>query len=292
MLDLEGQSRSGGRRRRREAKLDRGRGMPSQPCWSSAERFAAVTSLWLAISWGRVRALLNEREEQVTEAGPSVPVEILGLDGTPAPGDPFAVVENEARARELTAYRVRVKREKAGAPAQGASLRRDDVEDHRQEGFRVAVGDQGRCAGVRSKPSSARWTRLAPTRFGRADYPVRARRDQRKRRSMLAKGAGSTILGFNVRASKQAQDLAERGRRRNPLLRNHLRPARRHQRCCVLSGMLAPIQRENLPGQRRSRCRLSDISKIGRVAGLVVSPKVRGAQGRPVSGSCGTISWS
>ena len=74
-------------------------------------------------NFGRVRALLNERDEQLTEAGPSTPVEILGLDGTPDPGEPFAVVENEARARELTEYRTRVKREKAGAPvAAGATL--------------------------------------------------------------------------------------------------------------------------------------------------------------------------
>ncbi len=59
-----------------------------------------------------MRALINERDEQVTEAGPSVPVEILGLDGAPDPGEPFAVVENEARARELTEYRIRLKRER------------------------------------------------------------------------------------------------------------------------------------------------------------------------------------
>src|SRR5438309_3915457 len=104
-----------------EAKLDRGRGAVSTVLVKrgTLKRGDIVVA---GSNFGRVRALLNEREEQVAEAGPSVPVEILGLDGTPAPGDPFAVVENEARARELTAYRVRVKREKAGAPAQGNSL--------------------------------------------------------------------------------------------------------------------------------------------------------------------------
>ena len=89
-----------------EAKLDRGRGAVATVLVKrgTLKRGDIVVA---GASWGRVRALLNERDEQVAEAGPSVPVEILGLDGTPDPGEPFAVVENEARARELTDYRVR-----------------------------------------------------------------------------------------------------------------------------------------------------------------------------------------
>jgi len=68
-------------------------------------------------SAGRVRALLNERGEKVGEAEPSTPVEILGLDGAPDPGEPFAVVDNEARARELTDYRIRLKRERSARPS-------------------------------------------------------------------------------------------------------------------------------------------------------------------------------
>ena len=73
-------------------------------------------------AWGRVRALINERDEQVLVAGPSVPVEILGLDMPPSPGEPFAVVESEARARELTEYRDRVRREKATGGINQVSL--------------------------------------------------------------------------------------------------------------------------------------------------------------------------
>src|SRR5690606_36332857 len=62
------------------------------------------------------------RNEQLTEAGPFVPVEILGLDEAPSPGDVFAVVETEARARELTEYRQRVKREKAQVSGGSVSL--------------------------------------------------------------------------------------------------------------------------------------------------------------------------
>src|SRR5690606_41182783 len=62
--------------------------------------------------WGRVRALVNERDEQIIEAGPATPVEVLGLNGTPLAGDDFTVMESESRAREIAEYRQRSRREK------------------------------------------------------------------------------------------------------------------------------------------------------------------------------------
>ena len=64
--------------------------------------------------WGRVRALINDKGEQLKEAPPSLPVEILGMQGTPLAGDRFAVVENESKAREISEYRQRLAREKQG----------------------------------------------------------------------------------------------------------------------------------------------------------------------------------
>ena len=66
---------------------------------------------------------IDERGEQVDEAGPSMPVEVLGFDGAPEAGDRFAVVENEARAREVTDYRARQKRENAAARGRHARAR-------------------------------------------------------------------------------------------------------------------------------------------------------------------------
>jgi len=63
--------------------------------------------------WGRVRALVSDTGETIDTAGPSTPVEVLGFSGTPDAGDRLAVVENEARAREVTDYRARQKREKS-----------------------------------------------------------------------------------------------------------------------------------------------------------------------------------
>ncbi|HZZ90669.1 MAG TPA: translation initiation factor IF-2, partial [Caulobacteraceae bacterium] len=90
-----------------ESKVDRGRGAVATVLVKrgTLKRGDIVVA---GDSWGRVRALLNERDEQVPEAEPSTPVEVLGLDGAAGPGEPFAVVEDEARARELTEYRIRV----------------------------------------------------------------------------------------------------------------------------------------------------------------------------------------
>ncbi|MCH1562339.1 MAG: translation initiation factor IF-2, partial [Rhodobacteraceae bacterium] len=72
--------------------------------------------------WGKVRALINDKSERVKEAGPSVPVEVLGLNGTPEAGDVLNVVETEAQAREIAEYRENAAKEKRAAAGAGTSL--------------------------------------------------------------------------------------------------------------------------------------------------------------------------
>ncbi|MFI4966936.1 MAG: translation initiation factor IF-2, partial [Caulobacterales bacterium] len=251
-----------------EAKLDRGRGAVSTVLVKrgTLRRGDIVVA---GDHWGKVRALLNEREEQVTEAGPSVPVEILGLDGTPAPGDPFAVVENEARARELTAYRVRVKREKAGAPAQGNSLAEmmSKITDKKASELPLVIKADvqgsveaiiGSLEKIGTEEVRARIILSGAGAISESDV-------------MLAKGANSAIIGFNVRASKQARDLAEREGveiRYYAIIYDLLDDIKG-----VLSGMLAPIQRETFLGNAEV-LQAFDISKIGRVAGCRVTEGV------------------
>src|SRR5262249_38749064 len=107
-----------------EAKLDKGRG-PVATVLVKRGTLKRGDIVVAGANFGRVRALLNERDEQLSEAEPSTPVEILGLDGAPDPGEAFAVVENEARARELTDYRIRVKRERTMAPVGAGSSMAD-----------------------------------------------------------------------------------------------------------------------------------------------------------------------
>ncbi|WP_296597474.1 translation initiation factor IF-2, partial [Phenylobacterium sp.] len=251
-----------------EAKLDRGRGAVSTVLVrrGTLKRGDIVVA---GDTFGRVRALINERNEQLTEAGPSAPVEILGLDGTPSPGDAFAVVENEARARELTEYRIRQKREKAGSPVQGASLAdmMAKLADKKVAELPVIIkadvqGSAEAIVGSLEKLAHeevrARIILSGAGAISESDV-------------MLAKGANSPILGFNVRASKQAQALAEREGveiRYYAIIYDLIDDIKG-----VLSGMLAPIQRETFLGNAEV-LQAFDITKVGRVAGCKVTEGV------------------
>ncbi|MCO0638250.1 translation initiation factor IF-2, partial [Lutimaribacter sp. EGI FJ00014] len=101
-----------------EAKLDRGRGSVATVL-VQAGTLKPGDIVVAGNEWGRVRALVNDRGEQVKEAPPSTPVEILGLQGTPQAGDRIAVVDSEGRAREISEYRQRVAREKSVARQAG-----------------------------------------------------------------------------------------------------------------------------------------------------------------------------
>ncbi len=261
-----------------EAKLDRGRGSVSTVLVKrgSLKRGDIVVA---GANWGRVRALFNERDEQLDSAGPSTPVEVLGLDGTPDPGEPLAVVENEARAREITEYRQRMKREKSGSPVAGASLAdmMAKLADKKVSELPVIVkadvqGSAEAIVGALDKVSTeevrARIILSGAGAISESDV-------------MLAKGAGSPILGFNVRASKQARDLAEREGveiRYYSIIYDLIDDIKG-----VLSGMLTPIQRETFLGNAEV-LQAFDITKVGRVAGCRVTEGVvrKGARVRIV----------
>ena len=101
-----------------EAKLDRGRG-PVATVLVQRGTLKPGDIVVAGAEWGRVRALVSDTGIPVIAAGPSTPVEVLGFNGTPEAGDRLAVVDNEARAREVTDYRARQKREKSSARATG-----------------------------------------------------------------------------------------------------------------------------------------------------------------------------
>src|SRR5262244_436650 len=101
-----------------EAKLDRGRG-PVATVLVQRGTLKVGDIIVAGSAWGRVRALVSDTGGAVESAGPSTPVEVLGFNGTPEASDRLAVVESEARAREITDYRERQKREKSAARATG-----------------------------------------------------------------------------------------------------------------------------------------------------------------------------
>ena len=248
-----------------EAKLDKGRG-PVATVLVKRGTLKRGDIVVAGSSFGRVRALINERNEQLDEAGPAEPVEILGLNGAPDPGDAFAVVENEARAREITEYRERQRREKSIAPV-GAAVSLSDMmsqlADKKVKELRLVIKSDvqgsseaivGSLDQLATDEVRARIIHSAAGAITESDV-------------QLAKGSNAPIIGFNVRASKQARDLAEREGveiRYYAIIYDLIDDVKG-----VLSGMLAPIQRETFLGNAEI-LEVFDITKVGKVAGCIV----------------------
>ena len=260
-----------------EAKLDKGRG-PVATLLVDRGTLKRGDIVVAGSAWGKVRALVNERNEQLKEAGPATPVEILGLDQPPSPGDTFAVVENEARARELTEYRERVRREKQVAPIGAGGSLADMMAKLNQKKVSelpliVKADVQGSAEAIVSSleklgNEEVRARIIHSGAGGITESDV-----------LLAKGANCPILGFNVRASAQARQLAEREGveiRYYAIIYDLLDDMKG-----VLSGLLAPMQRETWLGNA-TLLQVFDITKVGKIAGCRVTDGVvrRGARTR------------
>ncbi|MFT4089664.1 MAG: translation initiation factor IF-2 [Asticcacaulis sp.] len=247
-----------------EAQLDKGRG-PVATVLVSRGTLKRGDIVVAGSSWGRVRALIDERNAQLPEAGPSQPVEILGLDYAPDPGEAFAVVESDARAREITEYRTRVRREKMIAPV-GVSLSdmMSKLQDKKVQELQLIVKSDvqgsaeaivGSLEKVGNDEVRARIIHSGAGAITESDV-------------QLAKGSGAPIIGFNVRAGKQARDLAEREGveiRYYSIIYDLIDDIKG-----VLSGMLSPIQRETFLGNAEI-LEVFDITKVGKVAGCLVT---------------------
>ncbi len=262
-----------------ESKVDRGRGAVATVLVKRGTLRRGDIVVAGACS-GRVRALLNEHGDQVQEAGPSEPVEILGLDAAPDPGEAFAVVESEARARELTDYRVRLKRERSLAPVGSGGSLTDmmaKLADKKVSELPLVIkadvqGSAEAIVGALDKLG---------TDEVRARIILSGAGGINESDVMLAKGASAPILGFNVRASKQARELAEREGveiRYYAIIYDLIDDIRG-----VLSGLLAPSQRETFLGNAEV-LQVFDISKVGKIAGCRVTEGVvrKGARVRIV----------
>ena len=261
-----------------EARLDRGRGPVATVLVQRGT--LRVGQLVVAGShWGRVRALINDKAEAVGAASPSTPVEVLGFDGAPEAGDRVAVVESEARAREITEYRERQRRDKlvARGPAVKTSLS-DMMSNLKATGHKelpiVLKGDvQGSVEAITA----------AVEKLGNDEVMARVIHGGvggiTESDVTLASASKAVILGFNVRAHKEARDLAEQEGveiRYYNIIYNLVDDVK-----AALSGMLAPTLRETMLGNAQI-LELFNISKIGTVAGCRVTDGVvqRGAHVR------------
>jgi translation initiation factor IF-2 len=248
-----------------EAQLDKGRGPVATVLVQRGS--LRLGDIFVAGSaWGRVRALVNDKGQQVKEAGPSTPVEVLGLNSAPEAGDQFDVVPNDARAREVTEYRERKRRESRGASAGRSSL--EQMMSAMKEGnvteFPILVK-----ADVQG---SAEAIVQALEKIGNAEIRSRvihyAVGGINESDIGLAEASKAVVLGFNVRASAQARDAAERSgieiRYYNIIydLVDDIKQA--------MAGKLAPELRETFLGNARI-LEVFNITKVGKVAGCQVT---------------------
>ena len=255
-----------------ESKLDRGRGTVATVLVQNGtlRRGDIVVA---GGQMGRVRAIANERGQMLQEAGPSEPVEIMGLEGVPDPGDVLNVVENENRAREVADYRQRTRRQRASVGGSGAAVRTSlesmmaKFKDSTAKELPVLIK-----ADVQGSAEA-----IVGSLDKLAHEEVRARvvlsgvGAINESDVQLAKASGAPVIGFNVRASKEARDLAEREGveiRYYAIIYDLIDDIKG-----VMSGMLVPHSRETFLGNAEV-VEVFNISKVGRVAGCRVSDGV------------------
>ena len=259
-----------------EAKLDRGRG-PVATVLVQRGTLKIGDIVVAGSEWGRVRVLQNDRGEQVTSAGPATPVELLGLSGAPEAGDEFVVVESDARAREVTEYRARKRREARQASSSRQTL--DQLLKTRATGEKrllpiVLKADvQGSAEAIQGA-----LTKLSTDEVG-AQVLQSGVGGITESDIILAHASGAAVIGFNVRADKLARERAKRDGveiRYYNIIYNVVDDIK-----AALSGMLAPELREKFLGNAEI-LEVFTITKVGKVAGCRVTEGVvrRGAKVR------------
>jgi len=248
-----------------EAKLDKGRG-PVATVLVQRGTLKVGDIVVAGSEWGRVRLLQNDRGETVKDAGPSVPVEVLGLSAAPEAGDEMVVVESEARAREVAEYRGRKRREARQASSSRQTL--DQLLKTREAGEKrllplVLKSDvqgsveaiQGALAKLGTDEVGAQILQAGVGGITESDI-------------ILAHASGAGVIGFNVRANAQARERAKRDGveiRYYNIIYNVVDDVK-----AALSGLLAPETREKFLGNAEI-LEVFTISKVGKVAGCRVT---------------------
>jgi translation initiation factor IF-2 len=259
-----------------ESRLERGKGVVSTVLVQKGT--LKVGDIFVAgAEYGRVRALIDDRGQPITQAGPSVPVEVLGFNGAPLAGDDFVVVDNENRAREISEFRQRRTRE-----AKSAISARGTME---QMFSKIAAGEvkelpiiiksdvQGSMEAI-----SGSLTKLA-TEEVKVNILHSAVGEITESDVTLAKASQAMIIGFNVRANPQARDAARRDGidiRYYSIIYDVVDDVKAN-----LGGLLAPTLREKYLGSAAIRD-VFTVTKVGKVAGCMVTEGIvkRGAKVR------------
>jgi translation initiation factor IF-2 len=215
---------------------------------------------------GRVKALFDERGKNIKEAGPSIPVQILGFEGTPSPGDTFLVVADAVEAREIAQKRQRLDREAQNRrTTRGGTL--EDLSRQLAQGqigaLRLIIkADQG-------GPAEALADALAQLSTGevRVDIVLRGVGSISESDVLLAKASGAIVIGFHVRPDAGARAAAERESvdiRTYRIIYEAVDDVR-----AALEGLLKPESKETVLGDAQV-LQLFKVSKVGTIAGCMV----------------------
>jgi translation initiation factor IF-2 len=258
-----------------ESRLDRGRG-PVATVLVQKGTLHQGDIVVAGAEWGRIRAMLDDKGRALKSAGPSVPVEILGLAGVPSAGEPFVVVENEGRAREITEFRGRRLREKATAGSVAARGTLDQML------ARIQAGEQKEVAVVIKADVQGSAEAIQATVLKQSGDEVKVRvlhaavGQITESDVQLAKASDAVIIAFNVRATAQARDLAHRDGvdiRYYSIIYEVADDIEK-----LVKGKIAPKARERFLGYAEVR-KVFSITKVGKVAGCMVTDGVvrRGA---------------
>ena len=249
-----------------ESKIEKGRGAVATLLVKrgTLKRGAVVVA---GEYWGKVKAMMDEKGKQLKTAGPSTAIELMGLNGAPTPGEPFAVVSDEQKAREITEYRIQKRKDAALAtPSAMASMEQMMAKLQNKESSElnllVKADVEGSAQAIKSSLE------------GLGNEEVRARVVYSAAGGISetdvhqAKTAGAPIIAFNVRANRQAKELAEKEGveiRYYSIIYELLDEVKG-----ALEGMLAPERRETFIGYAEI-LEIFDITKLGKVAGCKVT---------------------
>ncbi|NBR89298.1 MAG: translation initiation factor IF-2, partial [Rhodobacteraceae bacterium] len=252
-----------------EAKLDVGRG-PVATVLVQKGTLKQGDIFVVGEQWGKVRALIDDKGERVKEAGPSVPVEVLGLNGTPEAGDVLNVVETEAQAREIADYREQVTKDKRAAA--GAATTLDQLlakakadENVKELPILVKADVQG----------SAEAIVQALEKVGNEEVRVRVLHFGvgaiTETDVGLAEASGAPIIGFNVRANASARNTANQKGveiRYYSVIYDLVDDVKK-----AASGLLSAEIREKFIGYAKI-LEVFKVSGVGKVAGCLVTEGV------------------
>jgi translation initiation factor IF-2 len=248
-----------------EARMERGRGsvatvLVQKGTLHQGDVFVAGSE------WGRVRALLDDRGNKVESAGPSAPVEVLGMNGTPAAGDDFITVDSELRAREVASYRQRKEHETKVASAVRGTLE--------QMFTKIAAGEAKELPVVIKGDVQGSVEAISQTveKLGTDEVRVRVLHSAvggiNESDVTLARASGALVIGFNVRANPQAREMAKRDGieiRYYSIIYDVADDLKK-----ALTGMLSPTLKERFLGYAEIR-EVFNITKVGKVAGCMVT---------------------